>query len=398
MTMHDRGVFPFQGLGGALEEEPPPRSGPGRHRRHRPGAEGGERRRSVVAFAALLSVFAVVVVGGWMGYGKAKDFFVAPDYPGPGVGEVTVAIESGQTATAIGATLTHAGVVKSTDAFADAAKANPDSRRLEPGTYVLRKEMRASDALLLLLNPASRVFKRVTVPEGKTVIQTLKLVAAETGLSLTSLQDAAKDPAGLGVPDWNKASPTDPQPQLEGFLFPATYDLQPSTTARELLAMMVHKAVSVLESIQFEQQAQQHNLSVREVLIVASLLEGEGIPSDFGKIARVVYNRLEAQMPLQYDSTTNYGRELAGQPRVERPTAVQLEDPTNLYSTASRRGLPPGPISNPGKDALRAATTPESGPWLYFVRIDTQGNSAFAVTLSEHEANIQRGKANGAFK
>jgi UPF0755 protein len=142
------------------------------------------------------------------------------------------------------------------------------------------------------------------------------------------------------------------------------------------------------------------NLSAYEALIVASLVEGEGIPSDFAKIARVVYNRLKEPMPLEFDSTTNYGRELAGKPRKSSAqfTRAELRDPSNPYRTHDKPGLPPGPIANPGKAALDAAVLPAGGPWLYFVRIDKKGNSAFASTLADHEANIARSRKNGAFE
>lgn len=367
---------------------------PGRHRR-----PGGGRGRTVVAFTVVLAIFGGLALSGWWGYGKLRDYFATPDYVGTGSGEAVVAIKPGDTATDIGNTLYQADVVKSAKAFVEASQADPDSQKLQPGSYAVKKRMAAREALLLLLTPESKIFKRFTVPEGKSVIQTLAIISKATAIQLADLQKAAKDPAALGVPTWARSDPSKPL-VLEGFLFPNTYDVQPDDTPTTILTAMVRQALEVMEQDGFADRASQLALSQYEALTVASLVEGEGIPSDFGKIARVVYNRVEAAMPLEFDSTTNYGRELKGQPRKTsgRLSTAELNDPSNPYRTHGRQGLPPGPIANPGKAALDASVTPPEGPWLFFVRIDKKGNSAFAVTNAEHEANIARSKANGAFE
>ena len=136
------------------------------------------------------------------------------------------------------------------------------------------------------------------------------------------------------------------------------------------------------------------------MLIVASLVEKESIVSDMPKVARVVYNRLNhkpAPMNLEFDSTTNYWRELNGLPRKFNLTTPELTDPTNQYRTYGLAGLPPGPIGNPGKDALTAAINPTlDQPWIYFVRIDKTGRSEFTDNLAQHQKNIAQAKANGA--
>jgi UPF0755 protein len=372
---------------------------PGRHRRRRKRTERGRGLRSVVALGLVVAVFGGLVLGGWWGYGQIKEYFTAPDYAGPGSGEVVVVIKAGDTATDIGNTLYKNEVVKSAKAFVEAAQADSESQNLQPGSYRLRKQMKATDALTLLLTPDSKIFKRFTVPEGKSVIQTLAIISKEAQIPLAQLQAAAKNPKVLGVPDWARPTPAAPL-VLEGFLFPDTYDVQPGDTPTTILASMVRATNAVMAEDEFERRAAAMNLSAYEALIVASLVEGEGIPSDFAKIARVVYNRLKEPMPLEFDSTTNYGRELAGKPRKSSAqfTRAELRDPSNPYRTHDKPGLPPGPIANPGKAALDAAVLPAGGPWLYFVRIDKTGNSAFASTLADHEANIARSRKNGAFE
>jgi UPF0755 protein len=133
-----------------------------------------------------------------------------------------------------------------------------------------------------------------------------------------------------------------------------------------------------------------------QALKVASLLEGEGIPDDFPKIARVVYNRLfKEDMPLQFDSTTVYGREIRGVHRQTALSQAELNSSEDIYSTYTHKGLPPTPISNPGKAALEAAVAPADGPWLFFVLASEGGHSEFAVTYAEHQRNIEKCKAIG---
>jgi UPF0755 protein len=366
------------------DSDAPPRSRVAKHRRRR--QRGRDRGRSFAAFTVMVVVFGMLGAGGWYGYGKVKEFFTAPDYTGAGTTEVTVEVQDGDLVSNIANTLFKAGVVKSAKAFTQAAEDNPDSLRIQPGTYTLRKEMKASSALELMLDPKSKNVKRFTVPEGLSAKLVYEKISKQTGIPVAQFQAAGKNVAALGLPDFAEGS-------AEGFLFPDTYDLKKDATAASILKEMVGRTLKVLEDDNFVKLAQEKNLTPREALIVASLLEAEGIPEDFPKIARVVYNRLKEPMPLQFDSTTNYGRELAGKPRKTRFTREELRDPNNKWSTHLNRGLPPTPIANPGKAAFDAAVQPADGPWLYFVLVDKSGRSAFAKTLPEHEANIEKCKA-----
>jgi UPF0755 protein len=134
---------------------------------------------------------------------------------------------------------------------------------------------------------------------------------------------------------------------------------------------------------------------------VASLAQAEaGVPKDLPKIARVAYNRAYKQvppMPLQFDVTANYWLQLKGGAAKHsgQLSKAELNDPKNPYNSVSQAGLTPGPIDSPGKAALEGAMKPASGPWLFFVAVDKDGNSAFAVTDAEHEKNIDKACANG---
>lgn len=379
-----------------FSDAPPGR--PGRHRRRRLGEGTG---RSALALLLVLAVFVGGGLGAWWGYGEIRDRWGAPDYSGPGSGEAIVQIKEGDTVTAIANTLYKADVVKSAKAFVEAAADDDRSQGLQPGTYKLRKKMEASAALAMLLDRESRLKNTITIPEGKSVKQTLAIIssktrelAEETGLPLAipleALQAAADKPAELGVPAWAAPDPNS-QPVLEGFLFPATYEITPGTDAKSLLTMMVKQANDVLVADRFEEQAAELsrkldiNLTAWDLLKVASLLEGEVIPEDFPKAARVVYNRIAQGIELRFDSTSQYWLELNGRDRQKLITNDVLKNPNNPYSTTLHQGLPPTPIANPRKEALDAAANPADGPWLYFVVVDEEGRSAFTHDQRVHD-------------
>jgi UPF0755 protein len=282
----------------------------------------------------------------------------APDFPGPGSGSVQVQIESGETLAQIGNSLKGLGVVASVDGFIAAANDNPDSSSIAPGAYNLLLEMKSSDAILALLDPANRVVTKIVIPEGKRVTWTINTLATETGIPLADFEAAIAKAESLGLPAYAGGNP-------EGFLFPATYEFPPGTTAEQMIGAMIDRFNVEAKSIDLEARAAQMGRTAYEIVIVASLLEVEGHPRDFTKVARVVYNRLLEPMPLQFDSSVNYG---LGKTDVILTTELLNQDtPYNVYL---RPGLPPTPIDSPGAQALEAALNPAAGDWLYFITVD----------------------------
>jgi UPF0755 protein len=385
--------------------------GRSRHRRsaaRRARNGGGARQpkgrgRSLLALALSIVLLGVLGAGGWYGYTKVTEFFSAADYSGPGTGKVEVQVKSGDSAADIGQSLFNAGVVKSAQAFVDAAADNPQAKNIQPGTYQLRKEMRAKDALALLLGDDSKLVNKITIPEGLTMQATFKKLSEYTHLPVEEFQAAAQDPVALGVPEawFTRGDGKQSAKSVEGFLFPDTYHFDPGVTPKQILQKMVGNFLAVADDNKIMDLAQSKQVSPYEVLITASLVQAEaGTPADMPKVSRVVYNRLNHKpnaMPLEFDSATNYWRELRGQERKHNLTTPELNDPNNPYRTYGVTGLPPGPISNPGKEALLAAINPTPGPWLFFVLIDKQGNSAFTDNLAEHERNIATAQRNGAY-
>jgi peptidoglycan lytic transglycosylase G len=375
--------------------------------RHRRPPRGGKRTgaRSAVAFLLTFVLLAVLGGGAYFGYNKIKGFFTAANYSGPGTGQVTVQIAPNASLTEMGNTLVESDVVKSTKAFVNAAEDNPQGKNIQSGTYTLRKQMSAEDAVALMLDPKSRVVNGITIPEGKTSFQVYALLSKATKIPVDDFKAAAKDPEALGVPGFwfNRTDKQKVTKSIEGFLFPDTYEFPPKATATDILSTMVKRFLTVAENMDFVGTVErERRISPYEALIVASLAQAEaGNDADLGKIARVAYNRLYSHtFPcdcLQFDVGINYYYQLTGRPTKssKQMTQADLTDPRNPYRTHGKPGLTPTPINNPGEAALRGAMAPPKGPWLYFVAIDKEGHSAFATTLEQQNKNIEIAKKNG---
>ncbi|MEV6596019.1 endolytic transglycosylase MltG [Actinoplanes sp. NPDC051346] len=374
-----------------------------RHRRSSRGGKGGAGK-STVAFLMVFILLGVLGVGGYLGYEKIKGFFTAADYDGAGTDQVDVALKEGSL-TEVGNTLVEADVVKSTAAFIDAAEENPRGKNIQPGTYKLRKQMSAKNAVAMLLDPKARITKGVTIPEGKTSVEIYAILSKATGVPVKDFQAAAKDPEALGVPDFwfNRTDEQKVTKSIEGFLFPDTYEFPPKGSATDYLKLMVERFLTVAQSTDFVKKSEgDRHISPYEVLTVASLAQAEaGNAEDLGKISRVAYNRLYGDnfhcKCLEFDVGINYYYRLTGKPTKSsgQMTAAELRDPKNPYRLHDKEGLTPTPINSPGKAALEAALVPPKGDWLYFVAIDKQGHSAFATTLDQHNANVEKAKKNG---
>jgi uncharacterized YceG family protein len=338
--------------------EPDPWDRPTRSERRREEAQRRRRRRRrIILPLVTLVVIAALGLGALAGgHSLTSRFGTTPDYPGSGSGEAVVVVKPGDTATDIAATMVSQGVIKSEKAFANAAKQDPRALGIQPGTYKLHKQMSGAAALALILEPSARLLTRMTVPEGLTVAATLKLISEKTKLKLTDLQAAARDTKALQLPAYAKG-------KLEGFLFPDTYDLEPGTTAAGLLKSMVDEYKTKVDDAGLVQKAASVNLSPYEMVIVASLVEKETQQADErGKVARVIYNRLDQNFFLGIDAAVLYGLGRSS----GRLSEADLQKDTP-YNNRIHKGLPPTPIASPGIASLQAAVAPDKGSWLYYV-------------------------------
>ena len=343
------------------------------HRRRRKKDHKGKGGAAVVI--AFLLVVALIGGGAALVFGagsKLKDALTsspAPDYPGPGRGEVVIEVKPGQTVSDVGVTLKQEDVIKSTQAFFEVANANPESSSLQPGFYALQHKMPAADALDTLLDPSARVQAKVTLPEGLRLDETLEKLAGGTELPLKDFKAALEDAESLGLPDYAEGNP-------EGFLYPATYDVPPNADATSVLEQLFEAYARAADDAGVERTPR----NPEEIVIIASLVEAEArLDEDFGKVARVVYNRLEAGMPLQFDSTVNYA--LKADKEIVTYEDLGEDSPYNTYQNT---GLPPAPINSPGLKAMTAAVNPPDGDWLYFVTTDPEaGTTKFTGDYQE---------------
>jgi UPF0755 protein len=311
------------------------------------------------------------VVGGLFTGDSAEE--TVQDYPGPGSGEVQVTVASGDTGGAIGQTLHDAGVVATVKAFTDAYAANPGATSIQPGTYALQLEMRAADAVNALLDEANRVSSRVTIPEGYTAAQVYQRIYEVTTIPVEDLQAAAADPAAIGLP-------AEANGNVEGWLFPSTYEVEPGTTAAGLLSQMVAQTTSQLTSKGVPQDRWE------DVLIRASIIEREAKhDEDRPKMARAIQNRLDIAMPLQIDAIVAYGLGKSGTELTYADTK-DAQPPYNPYNVYKLPGLPPTPIASPGGASIDAVLNPAEGDWLFWVTVNLDtGETKFASTFDEHQ-------------
>ncbi|MFC7531253.1 endolytic transglycosylase MltG [Actinoplanes sp. GCM10030250] len=368
------------------------------------------RKKDSPGRSAFIFLMVLLLVGGlggaaWVGYDRVKGFLSAEDYDGPGTGEAVVEVQKGDTATDIANNLQSAGVVKSAAAFINAAEDNSDSKNIQVGSYVLRKGMKASDALVMLLDLKNKNINKVTLPEGLTYLQVYDRLSKASGIPVDEFKKAGKDPQKLGVPalwfkrdDDKKVDKTN----IEGFLYPATYELPKDAAAADILKLLIKNFNTEMTELDFANTARAKlNISPYEALVAASIAQVEALlDEDMGPVARVLYNRAyTGNFPcgcLQLDSTVNYWLRLSGKDAKssEKLLESELHDPKNPYNY-DVKGMAVGPISNPGDVALRGAMAPAKSKYYFFVTVDQKGAMAYGVTYDDHKANIQTACKNG---
>lgn len=232
--------------------------------------------------------------------------------------------------------------------------------------------------LLSIEGEGSRAPTTLVIPEGW-----------RAGQIYDAVDKALARPPGTAKKSLAKAHlrlPAEAEGNPEGYLFPATYPLERNgrkTTPEALLSFMVDTANKKFSGAPITAGAQRNAMNVYQAITIASIVQAEAATeADMGKVARVVFNRLERGMPLQMDSTINYALNRS----TLRTTGADLriDSPYNSYQ---RMGLPPTPIDNPGEAAMRAAINPTPGDWLYFVTVKP-GDTRFTNSFDEHRRNV----------
>ena len=352
----------------------------------RPPSGNEPKKKRRFAWLYVLLAFIVVIGGvgyyGWTNYEpqirKVLGWELPNDYEGPGTDEeVVIVIQSGQIGEDVARTLATEGVTMTYTAFYKLLLAQKEPVEFHPGNYTLHKEMSAQAALDALLDPANKITQRVTIPEGTTLPSALTLLSEATGLPLADFQAAAKDYVALGVP---KTAPS-----LEGYLFPATYPLEPGQTATQVLQVLVNEMFTRLDAAGVAPEDR------HRVLTMAALIQREAgsNPDDFYKVSRVFKNRLDTKgWKLQSDASVAYG---TGRLDTVWTTAAERADASNKYNTYANAGLPIGPIGLPGDLAIDAAINPVKGKWFFFVPINLKtGETVFSETAEQHNAAVAK--------
>ncbi|MFE9678165.1 endolytic transglycosylase MltG [Streptomyces sp. NPDC006259] len=390
----DQGEHAFFAGGGTDDEDDEPEGRGDRRGRGGKGAKGskGKKGRNGCACLVVLLVFGGGLGGvAYFGYQFYQDRFgTAPDYAGDGNGdEVTVVIPKGAGGYVIGQKLKEAGVVQSVDAFVSAQQSNPEGKTIQDGVYTLQKQMSAASAVELMLSDKSR--SNLIIAEGTRNTAVYTLIDKRLGVSAgTTAAVAKKDYKSLGLPAWALGRPNLKDP-LEGFLYPSSYPVAKGQKPEAVLRGMVSRANDKYEELGLRKTAESLGLDGPwELLTVASLVQAEGTShDDFRKMAEVVYNRLKPGNPqtngmIEFDSTYNY---VKNQSKIDL-TLSELRKYDNPYNTYYYKGLPPGPIDNPGEEALKGALDPTSDGWYYFISLDGK-TSKFTKTLAQHEELVK---------
>lgn len=323
------------------------------------------RRRRVFFGAVLVLVIAVV----WFLWSLFQPFH------GDGSGRVAVTIPTSSGVSDIGSLLEKRGVISSSFFFGARATLAGKRGDLKPGRYALKRDMSYGQVIdTLSKGPAPNVVT-VVVPEGRSRREIASSLSGLTGNYLAATK--RRPPSGYGA-----SRATD----LEGFLFPATYQLKRGANVKQLVAKQLTAFKQRFASVNLR-AARRKNLTPYDVLIIASLVEREtAAPRERKLIASVIYNRLHAGTPLGIDATTRFEfHKWAG-----ALTRSELASPSP-YNTRIHTGLPPGPIGNPGLASIAAAAAPASSPYLFYVANACKpGTHTFTRTLSQFNAAVAR--------
>ena len=288
---------------------------------------------------------------------------------------VSFIVEKGDTTSELATRLEARGIIRSGFAFAWTASSKGLESRFRPGTYRISKGM-TGDVILARLTSNSAEL-RVTIPEGLTIVQIAQRLS-DAGIADPSSIRTCAQTCPFDLP----LLATRPEgASLEGYLFPDTYDFTTGMMANDVVATLV-RTMDKRFNADLREKAAAQKRSVHEILTVASMLEKEvTAPRDRRIVAGIIWARLEKGIPLGIDATVLYA--LGGWKDTLTAEDLRIDSP---YNTRIVKGLPPGPICNPGLEAITAALEPEETPYLFYLT-DSRGTVHYARTNAEHEQN-----------
>lgn len=324
-----------------------------------------------------LGKLVVLLIAALLPIGSCGVYALKASRGSPGGSEVVVVIEPGSSASTIAAQLEDSGVIKAAWLFRLYAKTNGSSRSLRPGEYHFRKHMSYAAVVAILRKGPTIEFTRVVIPEGKTVGEVAKIIGRADISSSEFLAEATSGRHHVSILPEGSTN-------LEGFLFPKTYDLKAGTTASQAVDVMLKQFDKETESLDWS-RAQALGVTPYQIVVIASLIEREAkVSQDRAKVARVIYNRLAKDMRLEIDATVQYAIFLKTG-SYKNPLLLEDLKISSPYNTYQIPALPPAPIASPGLASIKAALEPADGKWLYYVLINDKGEHAFAETYEEFQ-------------
>jgi UPF0755 protein len=326
----------------------------------------------------LLRLFVILLIAA-VGVGVWLWFSLQQPYQGFSQQGAFVDLPHGASSRGVARLLQRNGVIRSAVAFEIYSRRHP-RRRLQAGEYFFDRPISGHDVFWQIAD--GHVYQQpFTVREGETIFDIARDLEAGKFMNSAEFSTAARNPELiLEMAPHAKT--------LEGFLYPATYNLPRHPVATELTTEMVHKFKEEWTRIRSTGEIAPGEGLAEKIVTLASLVERETPkPDERPLVAGVFENRLHKSMPLQCDPTVIYALEQIGQYKGTLSAAdLRIDSPYNTYTHA---GLPPGPIGNPGEVSLRAAMAPAQTEYLYFVA-NTQGGHFFAATLEEHNRNVAK--------
>jgi UPF0755 protein len=372
-------------VGGPRPTPPGPVRGPAGRRQKPPRLpkkpRGIPKRRRWGLRIFLLAILVVIAAIAYFAYRVEQPGHSDGD-PSPAV---SIVIPQGATASEIADQLKQKGVIDSTFFFN--IRSRLDGRRgdLKAGRFTLAHNMSYAAALdALTQNPAAAPTVKVTMPEGKSIGEAAPSVR-QAGLSGSYVRAAARNPRTVkgfkayGVPKGTRT--------MEGFLFPATYELKRGARTATANALVTQQLATFKQNYDplSKKYARSKHLSDYDVLIIASMIEREAeVPKDRRLISAVIYNRLKDDIPLGIDATLRY--RLNNWSRPLRVSELQLDSP---FNTRTHMGLPPTPIGSPGLASIKAALAPARVGYLYYVvKPGGHGAHAFSSTAAQFQRDV----------
>ncbi|HEU5253389.1 MAG TPA: endolytic transglycosylase MltG [Solirubrobacterales bacterium] len=344
-------------------------NGGSRRPRQRPPVLGAIARHPFLVFAAIAALFFL-----WFLNSLFQPFH------GDGTGQVQVTIPKGSSVAEVGDLLADEDVVDNSTLFQVRVTLAGKRSEIYGGNFTLAREMSYGAAIDALSTPPVKRTLTVTIPEGYTRSQAAQLVE-EAGVpgayTKATVKSRYLDPAEYGGKNAK---------DLEGFLFPDTFELKPNAPVEDLVELQLKDFKQRIKGVDMG-YAKSKNLTVFDVVTIASMVEDEaGVDSQRGLVASVIYNRLKEGMPLGIDATIRFATGNYTQPLTESELAID-----SPYNSRTNVGLPPGPISNPGLKSIEAAAHPPKTDYLFYVTTPGAcGKLTFAETEAEFEAAVEK--------